>query len=151
MCRVSPTTNARQRSLPDEITRRKLRYDVQQKGFRTKKITLVTTLLVESVHSLPYLGDLFRRRWEIETNFGQVKTTMKLNVLKCKSVEGILKGLHVFALVYKLVRPVLVEAAVRQKVPPTRLSFVDALRWLRSALAGDQLQKLVVNPDRPDR
>ncbi len=45
----------------------------------------------------------------------------------------------------------MVEAAVRQKVPPTRISFVDALRWLKSALAHDPLHLLVVNPDRPDR
>ncbi len=138
-------------SLPDEIIVRELRYNIYQKGFRVKTITLVTTLLDEEVYSLPEIADLFRRRWEIETNFAHVKTTMKMDVLKCKTVDGVLRELHVFALIYNLVRQVMVEAALRQNVPPTRVSFIDALRWLKSAQPGDELSKLVVNPDRPDR
>jgi hypothetical protein len=138
-------------SLPDEITVRELRYDVNQKGFRAKKITLVTTLLDDTVYSLPDLADLFRRRWEIETNFGHIKTTMKMDVLKCHTVDGVLKELHVFALVYNLVRQVIVCAATRQRVPVNRISFIDALRWLQSAEYGDELGKLFVNPDRPNR
>lgn len=74
-----------------------------------------------------------------------------MDVLKCKTVDGVLKELHVFALIYNLVRQVMVEAALRQKVPLTRISFIDALRWLKSAQTGDELSKLVVNPDCPHR
>jgi hypothetical protein len=59
-------------ALPDEITVRELRYEVHQKGFRTKTITLVTTLLDNEIYSLPDLADLYHRRWEQETNFGHV-------------------------------------------------------------------------------
>jgi len=52
---------------------------------------------------------------------------MKMDVLKCKTVDGILKELHVFALICNLVRQVLIEAAVRQKVAVNRISFIDAL------------------------
>ncbi len=76
---------------------------------------------------------------------------MKMDVLKCKTVDGVLKELHVFALIYNLVRQVLIEAAVRQKVAVHRISFIDALRWLKSAQPGDDLTKLVVLPDRPNR
>lgn len=138
-------------SLPREITVRELRYDVHQKGFRVKNVTLVTTLLNDQVYSLPELAELFRRRWEQETNFAHVKTTMKMDVLKCKTVDGVPKELHVFALIYNLVRQVMVHAALRQNVPVTRISFIDAMRWLQSALPGDELTKLVVLPDRPNR
>ena len=138
-------------SLPNEITVRELRYDVNQTGFRAKKITLVTTLLDDSVYSQLDLADLFRRRWEIETNFGHIKTTMKMDVLKCQTVDGVLKELHMFALVYNLVRQVIVYAASLQQVPVNRISFIDALRWLQSAEYGDELSKLFVNPDRPNR
>ena len=56
-----------------------------------------------------------------------------------------------FALVYNLARVVLGAAARRQGQPIGRLSFVDAVRWLRSAKPGERLARLVVNPDRPDR
>ena len=137
--------------LPNEITVRELRYQFHQKGFRAKQITLVTTLLDHEVYSLEELADLFRRRWEIETHFGQIKTTMAMDVLKCQTVEGVLKELHVFALIYNLVRQVIVNAAAKQNVEVARISFIDALRWLRSAKIGDQLNKLFVNPHRPNR
>ena len=130
---------------------RELRYTIHEKGFRTKQITLVTTLLDAEIYTLPGLADLFRQRWQIETNFGHLKTTMKMDVLKCKTVEGVLKELHVFALIYNLVRQVMLEAASRQGVDVQRISFIDALRWLQTAQPGDELPKLVVNPYRPNR
>jgi hypothetical protein len=54
-------------------------------------------------------------------------------------------------LAYNLARVVLGDAARRQRLPIGRLSFIDAVRWLRSAKQGSALCKLVVNPDRPDR
>jgi len=138
-------------TLPSEITVRELRYEVHQKGFRVKKITLVTTLLDDKVYSSPELAELYRRRWEQETNFGHVKTTMKMDVLKCKTVDGVLKELHVFALIYNLVRQVMVQAALRQQVDINQISFIDALRWLKSAEPEDDLIDLVVLSERPNR
>jgi len=66
-------------------------------------------------------------------------------------VEGVLKELTVYAIVYNLVCVVMVEAARRQGVLVERISFVAALRWLVQAKAGDDLPELVVNPERPGR
>ena len=121
------------------------------KRLSNKKITLVTTLLDQDTYSLPDLAELYRRRWEQETNFGHVKTTMKMDVLKCKTVDGVLRELHVFALVYNLIRQVMIQAAQRQDVPANRISFIDAMRWLDAAQPGDKLGDLVVLPDRPNR
>jgi len=76
---------------------------------------------------------------------------MKMEVLHCHTVEGVLKELAMFALVYNLVRLVMVEAARRQKVLVDQISFIDALRWLRTAQPGVPLPKLVVLPHRPNR
>jgi hypothetical protein len=70
-----------------------LRYAIHEKGFRPKQITLVTTLLDVERYPLSRLADQFRQRWEIETNFGHLKTTMKLDVLKCRTVDGVLREL----------------------------------------------------------
>jgi len=50
-----------------------------------------------------------------------------------------------------LTRLVMLEASHRQGVPPERISFIDALRWLATAAVGDPLPSLVVNPHRPNR
>jgi len=138
-------------ALPASIVVRELRYAIHQKGFRPKEITLVTTLLDEERYSPDDLADLFLQRWEVETNIGHLKTTMKLDVLKCKTVEGVLRELQVFALIYNMTRQVMLAAASRQRVDVRRISFIDALRWLQSASPGDELRKLVVNPHRPNR
>ena len=138
-------------ALPDSIMVRELRYTICEKGFRPKEITLVTTLLDSERYSLLGLAQQFRQRWKIETNFGHLKTTMKMDVLKCKTVDGVLRELHVFALIYNMVRQVTLDAAHRQQVDVRRISFIDALRWLKAAEPGEEIPKLVVNPYRPNR
>jgi hypothetical protein len=74
-----------------------------------------------------------------------------MEVLHCRTVEGVLKELTLFVLVYNLVRRVMRAAAWRQQVELERISFVDAWRWLRHARLDDELPDLVVNPKRPGR
>jgi len=76
---------------------------------------------------------------------------MKMDVLKCMTVDGVLKELTMYAVAYNLVRLAMCEAAGRQGVVPDRVSFIDALRWLRGAEAGGEMPELVVNPWRPGR
>ncbi len=137
--------------LPNEIEVRELRYQVHRKGFRVKQVTLLTTLIDADVFTLDELADLYRRRWEIETNFGHIKTTMKMDILKCKTVDGVMRELHVFAIIYNLVRQVMITAAQRQEVKVNQISFIDALRWIQTAKEGDELSPLVVLPNRPFR
>ncbi len=80
-----------------------------------------------------------------------LKQTMKMDILKCKHVEGVLKELTVYATVCNMVRLVITEAARRQEVAADRISFVDVLRWLLDSKAGDDLVHLKVNPDRSGR
>jgi hypothetical protein len=138
-------------ALPERQVVRELRYPVGQPGFRTRWVTLVTTLLDAGLYPLPELAELYRRRWQAEQHLRELKTTLRMDVLHCKTVDGVLKELHVLALVYNPARVVLGAAARRQGQPIGRLSFIDAVRWPRSAKAGGRLAKLVVNPDRPDR
>jgi Transposase DDE domain len=137
--------------LPERLVVRELRYLVGKKGFRTKEVTLVTTLLDAELYPLEALAELYRQRWQVEQHLRESKQTMEMDILKCKTVEGVLKELAVYAIVYNLVQVVLRAAAWRQKKPQFRLSFVDALRWLKSAKEGAKLPKIAVNPYRPDR
>ncbi len=137
--------------LPDRLEVRELQYRVHRKGFRVTRITLVTTLLDATLYPVEALAQLYYARWGIETNFAHLKTTMGLDVLKCKTVDGVLKELIVFALIYNLVRLVMIQAARRQQVDIDRISFIDAARWLAAARDDEPLSLLVVNPHRPYR
>jgi len=138
-------------ALPAVLCVRELRYRVAQAGFRTQTVTLVTTLLDVDLYPADALAALYGMRWQVETNLRHLKQTMGLEVLHCQSLVGVLKELTVFALVYNLVRVVMLAAAKRQGVALERISFIDALRWLSTARPGEPLPPLVVNPHRPDR
>ena len=61
---------------------------------------------------------------------------MQMDVLHCKTVAGVLKELTVFAIVYNLVRMVMRQSALLQRVGVERISFLDALRWLGAPSTG---------------
>lgn len=138
-------------ALPETLTVRELRYRTPQRGRRTREITLVTTLLDPEAYPATALAELYEQRWQVEVNFRHLKTTLRMEILHCLTVDGVLKELQMFALAYNLVCLVMLEASRRQKVPLRRISFVDALRWLRNAEPGEELPALVVNPARPER
>jgi Transposase DDE domain len=138
-------------ALPSSLILREVRYQVRQRGFRSRQITLVTTLLDAECYPQDDLAELYFTRWEAETPLGQLKTTMKMDVLHCKTVLGVLKELTVFALIYNLVRLVMLQSALQQQIDVERLSFLDALRWLGAPDSGIPLEELFVNPWRPNR
>lgn len=138
-------------ALPATLRVRELQYTIDRPGFRVHTVTLVTTLLDAERYPKEKLAAAYGLRWTIETHLAEIKTTMKMDLLRCQTVRGIQKELTMFLLVYNLVRMTVLEAAKRQGVPPERISFVDALRWLATARPGDELPELVVNPARPSR
>jgi len=138
-------------AMPASLVVRELRYRIGVPGRRTKEVTLVTTLLSRRRYSRRALALLYGLRWRIETNLKHLKTTLKMDVLHCQTFVGVMKELTMFVTAYNLVHRVMCRAARRQGVPPSRISFVDALRWLRAAHPGDALPLLNVVPDRPDR
>lgn len=137
-------------ALPESITVRETRYRIHRRGWRVQCVTLATSLLDAEAYPAAALAEVFGQRWAIETNLQHLKTTMRMDVLRCKSVDGVMKELWAFALVYNLVRGVMLQAATRQRVAPHRISFVDALRWLCTAEPG-QPTTLIVNLDRRNR
>ncbi len=138
-------------ALPETLRLREVRYRTAPKSQRTKVVTLVTTLLDPVAYPASELAALYQSRWQVEVNFRHLKITMGMDVLHCETVEGVIKEMHVFALIYNLVRVVMLEAAQRQQVSVDRISFVDALRWLQQAKPDTPLTPLALNPKRPNR
>jgi len=144
-------TAAQYAALPDSLLVRELRYRIPMPGRRTREVTLVTTLLSRRRYARQALAALYGLRWGVETNLKHLKQTLGLDVLHCQTFVGVMKELTMFVTVYNLVRRVMRAAGRRQGVPPERISFVDALRWLAAARPGDELPRLKVVPDRPGR
>jgi len=144
-------TEAQYAALPESLLVRELRVKVRTPGRRVRSLTLVTTLLDPRQYPKAAVASLYEQRWAVETNLKHLKQTMKMDVLRCETYKGVCKELMMFAAAYNLVRRVMAEAARKQRVSPWRISFVDALRWLRESERGEELPALKVNPERPGR
>ncbi len=134
--------------LPELLRVRELRYCITRRGFRTREVTLVTTLLDPQRYPKKAISQLYGLRWQVETNLRHLKTTMKMDVLRCQTAEGIFRELAVFGIVYNAVRLVMIHAAEAQGIPPDRISFIDVLRWLGLGCPGRDLPRFIVNPVR---
>ena len=111
----------------------------------------MTTLLDEQRYPAEELLEVLKDRWAVEVNLRHLKTTMKMEILRSKTAEGIEKELWMFLIVYNLVRLIMLEASARQAVPVRRISFADALYWVRHGDLSQPLPALQVVPHRPDR
>jgi hypothetical protein len=138
-------------ALPPSLLVRELRVKVKTPGGRVQVLTLVTTLLDPKRYPKEVVARLYERRWSVEVNLRHLKQTLNMDVLRCGTWRGVWKELLIFVIIYNLVRRVMVEASRQQEVAPDRISFVDALRWLREARPGEDLPRLKVNKERRGR
>lgn len=118
-------------AFPDQIVVRLLTFQVAISGYRTRTVTLATTLLDETAYPDEALIALYRRRWEVENNFRDIKTTLGLDVLRTLTPEMIEREVLMQAIAYNLVCAILQDSACTHGVPLDRLSFKGALAALR--------------------
>ncbi|MEK9138426.1 MAG: IS4 family transposase, partial [Bacteroidota bacterium] len=109
-------------AVPRELIVREISADISRHGFRVRNVTIVTTLLDETIPADELL-DLYRDRWNIEVNLRNLKITLGIDILRGKTPEMIAKEVSMFLLAYNLIRTIMCEAAERHNVPLERISF----------------------------
>jgi len=120
------------KSLPESITVRETRVRVHTPGFRTKILLLVTTLLDPRQTTKEDLARLYRTRWHNELDLRSIKSTMQMDVLRCKTPELVRKEVWTHILAYNLIRTIMAQAASRHGVEPRTISFKGALQTLEA-------------------
>jgi hypothetical protein len=98
---------------------------------------LVTTLLCAEQAPKKALGELYISRWSVELDLRNIKTTLGLERLHCKTPEMNKKELWVGLLAYNLIRLLMAESAKQADVLPRLLSFKHSLQlWLAWSHSG---------------
>jgi len=131
--------------LPAQITVRIIRFSATIRGFRGRRITLVTTLLDPKLYPAQDLVALYARRWRLELCLRDLKTTMGMEQLRCKTPDMADKELLAYLVAHNLIRCVIAEAVARFQVDLERVSFkgsVDALRQYSDVIAKARNQKM---------
>lgn len=136
-------------ALPRGLTLRGLRVRVERRGFRTRSLGVVTSLLDPAEYPRDAIAAAYRRRWDAELDIRGIKRTMRMDVLRCKAPETVVKGTRAHLPAYNPVRGVTAGAADRHGVSPRELSLrgarqtIGALRGELSRAGGGAADDLV--------
>lgn len=127
--RVSPQARAKAPELPEHWIARAVRM-VSANG---KQRVLLTSLLDRRRFKADALAECYRRRWEIETSYRELKQSMLGEALTLRSQQpaGIEQEIWGALIAYNLVRLEMAKAALQARVEPTDLSFLRALHILQ--------------------
>ena len=121
--------------LPETLTLRVVRVKTYcKRAWRQRRIDLVTTLLDPAAYPAEALSELYRERWLAELDLRSLKTTLGMDVLRCKSEEMVRKEIAMHQIAYNLIRLLMQAAARRDGGDPRRLSFAGTQQRLLAAL-----------------
>jgi hypothetical protein len=113
------------RTYPKTLRMRQVRVDARDKDNRVEQFRVVTTILDASIDGRQ-IGDLYERRWDGEVDIRSIKSTMKMDVLRCKTLEMVRKEIWVHLLAYNVLRTVMAVAATQSGTEPRKVSFKGA-------------------------
>lgn len=114
-------------ALPEDICVRVIKVRVGIPGFRVERFEVLTTLLESEKYTADAIADLFLRRWRVELYIDDLKTSLGLEMLRCKSPEMIEKELTVGFLAYNTIRIQMAQAAECLEVPLHEISFTATM------------------------
>jgi hypothetical protein len=121
--------------LPDQITLREVKVDGQ---------LIVTTMLDEQEVCKAELGELYALRWHAELDLRNIKVTLGLDVLSCKTPAMNEKQLWTYLLAYNLIRVLMAQAAANADRRPREISFKHTVQiwseWTTQCRNGDTAQ-----------
>jgi Transposase DDE domain len=123
--------------VPETITVRVLHTLIQRPGFRTREVTIVTTLLDPQSYPAQEIFAAYFKRWRLEMCLDDLKTTLGLEMLSCKSPGLLQKELLIYLTTHNLIRWIIAQTARSAKADLERISFkgtLDAFRQWTLAL-----------------
>jgi hypothetical protein len=119
--------------MPASLRLREVEVRIEQPGFRTESLVVVTTLTDARAYPREELAELYHQRWLVELDIRSIKSMLSLDVLRCKTPQMVRKELRTGLLAYNLIRQTMLQAALAAQCSPRSLSFAAALSMLATA------------------
>ena len=116
--------------MPETLTLREVQFDVTVPGRRVETLTVITTLTDPQKYSREDIADLYGFRWNAELDIRQIKQTLHLDHVRCKTPQMVRRELWVTLLAYNLIRKVIATSAAVHKKQPRQLGFTRACQSL---------------------
>ena len=123
-------------TFPEHITVRELKVD---------GAVLVTTMRDARKVRKTELAELYARRWQVELDIRNIKTTLGMEVLRCLTPQMVEKELWVYLLAYNVIRLLMAQAACEAGVHPRQLSFKHTVQmwseWTSKMLSANPTRR----------
>lgn len=117
--------------LPEMFLLRQIKVAINQPGFRSSSFHIITTLLDAKKYSASKIADLYFQRWNVELYFRDIKTSMGMDILRCKTPDMVRKEVLMHFIAYNCLRCLIIDAAMIHSVDNQRISFKASLQALR--------------------
>jgi hypothetical protein len=119
--------------IPETMTLREVRFRVSVPGSRCQTLTVVTSLTDPEVYPAEEIARLYGYRWNVELDIREIKQTLGLDHVRCKTPEMVRRELWVTLLAYNLIRGLIATAATVHGKQPRRLGFTLACQTVLSS------------------
>ena len=117
--------------MPETLALRQIKVTVNQTGFRVQAFYIVTTLLDATLYPADEIAELYFERWDVELFFRDIKITMDMDILRCKSPAMVRKGIMMHLIAYNCIQSFIAEAVRHTPDSVRRISFKGSLQTIR--------------------
>lgn len=131
----------------DEV--KKIPKELKIREMRVGGKILITTMSCQKKYTPKIIKNLYKERWHIEVDFRNIKITLGLKEFKCKSPKMIRKEMWTSFFAYNIVRSLMLDSALYNKILPRTISFKNTLQLYLHSLENnielnyDKLLKLI--------
>jgi putative transposase len=119
--------------IPATLELRELRYQIVEKGRRTKSLIIVTTLTDAQKYTKQDVAELYGFRWNVELDIRHIKSSLNLGHLRCKTPDMVRREFWTTLLAYNLIRTTAAAAALLHNKQPRQISFTSTCQYVLSA------------------
>ncbi len=117
--------------LPEGLLMRQIRVRVNNPGYRAKDFYIVTTLTDPMQYPSQDIAELYIQRWDVELFLRDLKTTMGMDILRCKTPAMVEKEILMHLIVYNCIRLLMNQAAEQQHSEQRDISFKASVQAFR--------------------
>lgn len=117
--------------VPETMLVRIIQLRIERPGFRTRELTIVTTLIDAQLYPAKEIVEVYFKRWRLEMCLDDLKTTLGMEKLNCRTPALVHKELLVFLIAHNLIRWIMCQAAKTAEVKLEQISFTGTLDGFR--------------------
>lgn len=116
--------------IPQTLELREIRYNIVERGRRTRTIDVITTLVHAGEYTKEDIAELYGFRWNSELDIRSIKSNLNLGHVRCKSPEMVHREVWTTILGYNLIRTTAAGAALLHDRQPRQISFTSTCQYV---------------------